>query len=222
MKIVVLHGDDTDKTYKRFSTILNGVKKKGWNVEEIDIKDDIKNKLVNSSLFESNILYTVKNAEKIDKQTLAWLSENHQKFDSQILLYSSKKLSATYLKNLPKSAKYEIFEKPVLLWKFLDSIYPGNSKNSLKFFTQLTKTEAVELLISLIGGLVRDMYIVHSDGKLPYPDWRAQKISRQARKFTKDELKSIITELAEIDYKSKTSDIDASLLIEMLLVKSLA
>lgn len=221
MKIVVLHGDDTDKSYKRFSTILKGVKKKGWNVEEISVKDDIKNKLVNTSLFDSNVLYTIKNAEKIDKGSLNWLNENHSKFDAQLLLYSQKKIPATVKKSLPKSAKIENFERPVLLWKFLDSIFPGNSKQSLAIYTKISETEATELVVSLLGGLFRDMYVVHSGGKLPYPDWRAKKISSQARKFTKSELKSIIAELAEIDYKSKTSDVDANLLIEMLLIKNL-
>jgi len=220
MKIVVLHGDDVEASYARLIKITESLKKRGWRVSELSDKDELRGNLISTSLFDDNVLYVLKNADKIDSKTLKWLFENHKKYSSQLLLYSAKPLSATIKKGLPKDAKVESFDMPKVLWQFLDSLTPGNAKKSLQLFEQVSETEPIELVLSLIGGLVSDMYIISAGGKLSYPSWRAQKIQKQSSRFAKSELASMIDQLADIDITSKTSDTDSKLLLELFIVKN--
>lgn len=221
MKIVVLHGDDIEASYARLVKITDSLKKRGWRVSELVDKDELRGNLISTSLFDDNVLYVLKNADKLDSKTLQWLFENHKKYSSQLLLYAAKPLSATIKKALPKEATVENFDRPKVLWNFLDSLTPGNAKKSIQLYEQVVETEPTELVLSLIGGLISDLYTVSVGGKLSYPSWRAQKIQRQSSRFAKSELASMISQLADIDIASKTSDTDTRLLLELFIVKNL-
>lgn len=220
MKIVLLHGENTEESYKRYMQIVQTIKKRGWSVVRISPNsENIADKLVNKSLFGEENLYVIKTAEKISPNFLKWINNNHEKFSSQLLLYSEKKLPANIKKLLPNSVKIEEFELPKLIFNFVDSLVPNNSKNALSLFSKLGD-EPTELLIALIGKQFRDIYWVLSGGSPNYPDWRMRKIKNHAGKFTKLEVESIINELAQIDLKSKTSDADVNLLLEMFIINN--
>lgn len=218
MKIVLIHGTDSEKSYERYMQIVNAIKKRGWNFEKLKPDENVADKLVNTSLFGEDSLYVVKNAEKISSDSLKWLANNHEKYSSQLMLYSEKKFPSNLKKLLPKNAKQEEFELPKLIFNFVDSLIPNNSNNILKLFSKLD--EPRELLIALIGKQFRDIYWLMNGNGPNYPSWRLGKIKRHTQKFAKAEVETIIIELAEIDVKSKTSDTDVDLLLEMFFVKN--
>lgn len=203
MKIVVLQGDNTARARARYSQIVSGVKKRGWDVVEVDPKRKLAEQLVSTDLFTSDILYTIDGIRGVNSRDIEWLAKNSSKYDGSLLIYIEGKLPAPAKKVLPKSIKIETFELPVLLWQFIDSFYPGNSKRCLYLLEELLKKEPVELLIALLARKLRDYYRGNSN------------------KFTKELLVDTIDSLAELDYKSKTSDVNAKLLLEMLIAEKL-
>ncbi len=215
MKIVVISGEDIDKARKRYSQIISGVKKKDWEVVPYSA-----DRLISTGLFTTNILYSIDGIKKLRPEEFKWLTKNVDKYEGSLLIYVEGKLSATIRKALPKSVKIENFEPPQVIWQFLDSFYPGNSKVSLKLFEKLTENEALELVIAMLARHLRDLYWVVDGAKgMSAPSWRQAKLKAQANKFTKAGLVDTIDSLAELDYKSKTSDSDAKLLLEMLIIE---
>ena len=224
MKIVVVNGTDSVSSRERYSKIITGVKKKGWDVVMLTKEDKLplKDQLSNKSLFNDQILFVSENLSKIPTTELNWLKDNIKEVDGSLLIYSNKPVTASQKKQLPSDTKYEDFELPKIIFAFLDSLYPGNVKASLKFLEELFKNEAFELLLAMMARHFRDLYWVSlKDGGPPYPSWRVSKLYSQSKKFTLLELKGIIQALSDLDIKSKSSDINRHLLLEMLLIENL-
>jgi hypothetical protein len=223
MKIVVIHGDDSASARARYVQIITGVKKKGWDIVPVEPTGTLAEQLVSTSLFTTNILYSIDGVKRLPVNEFGWLTKNADRYEGSLLIYTEGKFPATLRSFLPKSAKVETFDLPKIIWKFLDSFYPGNSKACLAFFEQLPESEAMELIIAMLARQLRDLYWAAEGGKgMNVAGWRMGRLKAQAAKFTKEELKDTINTLAEIDYKSKTSDFDAKLGIEMLILEKLS
>lgn len=217
MKIVVISGEDQKKARERYAQIISGVKKKNWEV--VPYSRDL---IVSTGLFMTDILYSLDGIKTASLDDFKWLSRNADKYDGSLLIYVDGKLPALVRKALPKSTEFETFDTPELIWKFLDSFYPGNAKEALELFEELINTEAFELISFMLGRHLRDLYWVTEGGKgMNLPGWRAGKLKAQAAKFTKVKLRDTIYAIADIDIKSKTSDFDSRLGMEMMIVEKL-
>lgn len=224
MKIVVLHGDDVAKSRERFFNIISGVKRKGWEVVSIiqETKFSLGDKLVATSLFPGEVLYTIDNVKKIPEKELSWLSENSNKFEGSLLVYSDSLFSAKLKKYFPKTTTFETFEVPKILFAFLNAFYPSNKKQTLDLLEKLLEDTALELVIAMLGRHLRDLYWALEGGKgMSSQPWRISKLKAQAAKFTKEMLRDTISTLAEIDFRSKTSDVDTRFLLELMIIEKL-
>jgi len=220
MKTVVVHGEDSVGSRKRFASIVKGIKKRNWNVSFLDPKEAVADKLSNKTLYENETLYVIEEAKKLSVTDIEWISKNSSGFSFQLLIYSKGKIPITLIRKLPKTSKIEEFSVPRNIFKFLDSLTPRNSANSIKLFKELEK-EPNELVIASMGKLFRDLYWVKTGAGPDYPSWRKAKLERQSERFEKSLLKEIIEKLAEIDLISKTSDTNPRLLVEMLILEKL-
>src|SRR3989344_1894762 len=222
MKIVVLQGDDTARARARYTQIIAGVKKKNWDVVPIQVAKPLPEQLVSTNLFTTDILYSIDGIKKLKSEELKWLSKNADKYEGSLLVFVEGKVPTLFRNALPKTAKYETFDLPVLVWQFVDSFYPGNSKKSLVLFEKVIATEAVEFVVAMLARQLRDLYWVVNGAKgMSASSWRQAKIEKQKRKVTKAGLVDTIDSLAELDYKSKTSDTDTKLMLEMLIIEKL-
>ena len=203
MKVIVLHGDDVEKSYNRLTVFIKEAKKRGWEI----VNDEIE---TTPSLFGTEKLIIVRNIKLIDKNAI----NSIKKVAGTLVIYSEKKLSATFLKNLPKDTKTELFELPFLLWKFLDTF-------DIKTFQEATKTQAPEMILAMMARRFRDLYWVKVGNPKVSP-WQLSKLKRQADKFSKDELKTIINKLSIIDVKSKTGGPNLKSLLDIFIVKRLS
>jgi DNA polymerase III delta subunit len=130
-------------------------------------------------------------------------------------------LGKTLLGSLPKGVKLEEFKLPRLIFDFLDSFYPGNSKRILKILHELVVKEPPEFIFALLAKHLRDLFWVTTNNPLPYPPWRVSKLKAQAVKFKKEDLKTLIEELSEIDIKVKTSEAELTPSLDLLIVRQL-
>lgn len=223
MKIIILHGDDERKLYDRLSKFVETAKSRSWEVSYLDDPAlSIQEQLSSSSLFGGERFFVVRDIVRLGKKEVEWLAKKSGDLSGTLIIYHEGYISQAILKSLPKDVKLEEFKLPVILWNFLDGIYPGNSERSIKTFHQLIGKEAPEFIFTLIAKLFRDLYWVKTDPmSLPYPSWRVGKLKPQASKFTIDQLKYLIGKLAEIDIKVKTSKSDLTSELDLLMIKQL-
>jgi DNA polymerase III delta subunit len=217
MKITVLFGEDTTASYKRFTTIIDVVKKRDWEICHIENQTGFVESFTATSLFESDKLYALADTSFLKPKDLVWLGENADKMDNNWLILVDGALPKKLKDVLPKSTKYEEFQLPKLLFVFLESLYPGNAKNAMKLLHNVLETDAVELVFSLIGTHMRDLYYQSPS----MPPWKKGKLQRQAQKFSKEKLKKIIAELAKIDSAVKLSQVELLPSLDLLLITQL-
>ncbi len=223
MKIIVLYGDDEKGLYARLSKFINVAKKRSWEVSFLDDSfGTLQENLNSTSLFGAERFFILKDISKLTKKELFWINKKYKNLSGNLIIYQEGNIPQALLKELPKDTKVEEFRLPVILWSFLDGIYPGNSQKSVIQLHKVLEKQAPEFIFGLIAKLFRDLYWVSEDSSgLPYPTWRVGKLKTQASKYKKEQLSEIINELSVIDIKSKTSKSDLINELDLLLLKQL-
>ncbi len=116
--------------------------------------------------------------------------EKLKNYSGNLIIYYEGKIPAPVLKTF-EATKVELFELPQLMWKFLDNM-------TVQGLHELIKTQPVESLIGLI----------------------AWKLKQKYQRYPTTEVTQMISELAEIDYKSKIGKADLLLSLDLLLSKN--
>jgi DNA polymerase III delta subunit len=223
MKLIILHGDNTLKSYERLLKFVEVARERGWEVARVvDKTQNIPEILASESLFGSQKLVVIEKINFINKKTSSWLKTNFKTTNANLVIYHQGIISKTFLKLLPKPDKIEEYKLPKLIWSFLDSFSPGNARNCLLLLHVLVKDEPIEFVFSLLAKHVRDLYWVKTDPKsVPYPSWRVGKLSRQAGKFSKTKLIDTIVCLANADIKVKTTQENLINLLDFIIATQL-
>lgn len=182
MQIIVLHGNDTLKSYDRLQKFVKEAKRRSWRITDYNFDE-----ITNQNLFAEECFYILKDYKLLDKKKL----EKLKKYSGNLIVYHNAKIPSPSLKNL-NADKSELFELPELLWKFLDNM-------TIADFHELLKTQPVEYILAMIAWKLKSKYI---------------------RNPTK-EVAQMISELAEIDVKSKTGKTDLLLSLDLFIVKHL-
>jgi len=182
MKIIVLHGDNTEKSYARLTKFIKEAKKRGWEIVNEKIEDT-------PSLFGTEKLIIIRDYKILQKKELKQI----EKITGYLVVYHQGNVLQTFLKTLPKDTKIEKFELPILIWKFLDNM-------TVSSFHELLKTNAPEYLFAMIVWKLKQRYI----------------------KNPNETNANLISELADIDVKSKTGRIDLKLALDLFISKRLS
>lgn len=182
MKIIVLHGDDTQKSYQRLSVFISEAKKRGWKVTDFSLEA-----IENQDLFGEECFYILKDYKLLDKKVL----EKLKKYSGNLIVYHTGTITAPTLKVLNPD-KTEKFELPILLWKFLDNM-------TVSGLHELLKTQAIEYVLAMIAWKFKQNYLRNPS----------------------DKNAKLISDLAEIDVKSKTGKADLLLSLDLLILKLL-
>ncbi len=182
MKIIVLHGDDRQKSYQRLTVFINEAKKRNWKITDFSLEE-----IENQSLFGEECFYVLYDYKLLDKKAV----EKLKKYSGNLIIYSTSKIPAPSLKNL-NANKTELFELPVLLWKFLDNM-------SIDGLHKLLETQAPEYILAMMAWKFKQNYLKNPSEKNA----------------------NIISELAEIDMNSKLGKCDLALSLDLMIVKHL-
>lgn len=142
MKIIVLHGDDTQRSYERLMIFVNEAKKRNWKITEFSLEE-----VENQSLFGEERFYVLHDYKLLDKKTLQKL----KKYSGNLVVYTAGLHPAISLKAL-NADKVEKFELPQLLWKFLDNM-------TITGFHKLLETQAPEYLLAMIAWKFKQNYL---------------------------------------------------------------
>lgn len=223
MKIIILHGDDTGKSYSRLQKFIEVAKERSWEVVYVDDSGvSFEETLSATSLFGNERFLILKDAKKLSKNELSWLNKKSAVLSGTLIVYNDNTLNATLIKSFPKDSKLEEFKLPVLLWNFLDGLTPGNYIREVTVLHKVLKKQPAEFIFSLMARHFRDLYWVKSDaGSAGFPFWKINKLKSQAALFSGDKLKEILGILAEIDIKVKTSKATLADELDLLIIKQL-
>lgn len=180
MQIIVLHGDDTIKSYERLTKFIAEAKKRGWDIVNDKIEDT-------PSLFGTEKLIIVRDYKIIGKKELNLI----KKIPGTLVIYTTGLHPAVSLKMINPD-KTEKFELPQLLWKFLDNM-------TVKSLHELIKTQPIEYILAMMAWKLKQKYRTNPTPKV----------------------EEMISNLAEIDVKTKTGKADLLLSLDLLLIKRL-
>jgi DNA polymerase III delta subunit len=208
MKVILLHGDHSLDSYNRLQKLVQVAKERGWEIIKTGSSDNLTlpEKFTTSNLFEGERLYVVENLAKIKKAELVWFKKNIQRLSGTTIIYHGNTITNNFLKLIPKASKIEEYKLPKLIFKFLESFWPGNSTNSIKLLHEVIKSESPEFVFNLLSRHLRDLYWVILDkDSMSYPGWRISKLTQQTKRFTNGKIVELIKIFAEVDIKVKTS-----------------
>ena len=208
MKVIIVHGDHIEESYERITKFINVAKNRGWKIERLSGKDtqNLPEVLSATTLFNDERLFIIEDPAKTPKNQLHWIKEKVKNLPGNLVIFSESEIGKRMLDMLPKADKTEVFKFPKLIYKFLESFYPGNAEACLRILYALKDRHAQEYILAILGNHLRDVYLAKiAPDSLNYPSWRIGKLKRQADKFSEVKLNQVISYLAEADFLSKTS-----------------
>jgi hypothetical protein len=148
MKIIVLHGNDIEKSYARLQTFVEVAKKRGWKITDFSLVE-----VENQSLFDEESFYILKDYKQLDKKII----EKLKKYSGNLIVYTAGLHPAIHLKMLNPD-KTEKFELPQLLWKFLDNM-------TIDGLHELLKTQAAEYILAMMAWKFKQNHLKNSSVK---------------------------------------------------------
>lgn len=223
MKIIVLHGEDTAKSYVRIKQFVEVAKTRNWEVTYFENSSQgIEENVSKVSLFGSERFFVVKDVKILGKRDLEWIKKKSVNLPGTLIIYNEGILAKNILKSLPDNTKIEEFKLPKLIWTFLENIYPGNSDKVVKDFHRLIVREPPEFIFSLIAKQLRDLFWMASNPEsTKFELWKISKLQSQGKRFNSNLLKLLIEKLAVIDFEAKTSKADLVSSLDLMFVKYL-
>lgn len=211
MKIIILHGDDSVKSYERLTKFMDTAKSRGWEILYDYFPDT-------PSLFGNDRLIIFRDYRLLNKQIIS----NLHKFEGTLVVYHPSNLPALFLKQIPSGYKVEKFDVPRLIFTFLDSLSPGSVSKSINLLKTILKNQPLELVFYFLSKHFRDLYWTLKDAdSTGFPRWKIDKLKKQAEKFGYVKLSKIISNLARLDIDAKTGRAILDVELDQLLYKSL-
>jgi len=209
--IKILHGDN-------FAALRGELFKIKSQSEEVISLDCRKLDLTNliqafeaNSLFFNKKLVVLENANTLNlktdstRQIVDYLA--HSKSLNTAVICSDKVLSPAFLNKL-KGAEISLFKHPVIIFKFVESLYPENTASSLSFLREALKNSEIELVFAMVVRQFRLLLAIRYNALVEdvkrLASWQKGKLKHQADFFSEKSLLKSYKELMIIDYQIKT------------------
>jgi len=224
MKTLIIHGDDTFESYRFLTDLFKKTKKKKWQIIYIDINKDtsVSESIIQDSLFDQKRLYVLRNYKSLGKNDLKWIKEKLSDIDGYLVIYYEGKIASQFIKSISGDKKERLFELPVIVFKFLESFYTGNSKETLNLLYKLKTNKPVEFMFAMLARYLKDLYWVSIDpSSIPYASWRVSKLEKQSKRFDSGKIENIIKRLSDLDIKVKTSKENLEESLDLLILQEL-
>lgn len=204
MKTILLHGDNQVASRERLAELVKSAKSRDWEVISLDGKnlkgDEINLQARSQSLLRENVLVVVE-VFFSSKKRLDFAKE----LDENLIFWEPKELSQTQISNLPSGWQVELFKLPKVVFKFLDSLYPGNLGQALKLLSLVKEKEPAERILPLLAWQIRLLIWARIEPQtLVVPEWKRERLIKQAKKFEANTLISFHQALINIDRENKT------------------
>lgn len=143
-------------------------------------------------------------------------------FQVDLALVAHKKLLDHQLGKLPKETKVMLFKEEPFLFRFLDSIYPGNSKGAFGYFRKIKGAYDTEFLFWLLTQHVRRLIIAKEGGQKWLAEqerlqaWQVEKYQKLTQRFFLSHLRTIYRKIFTLEHSSKQGEADLKELLPLL------
>lgn len=223
MKIIVLHGDDTVKSYERLKKFIETAKERSWEVSYLDEStQSLQENLSSPSLFGNERFFILRDIKHLGKKEVGWISKKYKELPGNLIIYHEGIINPSTLKSLPKDITVEEFNLPVLVWKFLEGLLSNKAEESVRLLHKIIEKEPPEFIFSLIARHFRDLYWSKVDpASMLFPTWKISKLKSQSSKFSEEQLRKVIGILSDVDIDVKTSKADLLSSLDLMILKQL-
>lgn len=220
MKSYILHGENRVESRRKLSEIIREAKNKGWEITKVDGTSLTKSKLLtharSQTLLSTGQLVVIENFFRNNKKAVEDVLEIPPDDTITLVFWEGKQLTPATVKKLQGKFTVQEFKIAVAVFKFLDSLSPGNAKVSLKLLQEAKNRDEAEFLLIMMARQVRLLIWAKEDpDTLKVPPWMRHNLTQQASKFTSYELREFHGKLLELDCDNKHSrlpeNLDASL-----------
>lgn len=217
LPMIILHGENIPATNNEFVTLLTSFKNKGYDVFRYQAKHlslaDVESALGSDSLFQTQKLIVIEHLHSLPRsrkkneliKTLAQAeSSSKTAEDTVLILIEKRSLTKTMLKQFPEAEVRE-FKLTKYLFKWLESLEGGFSKNkakarsSLLLFQQALDQNGEYMCLVMLVRQVRMLIQVKESGTVKGPPFMVSKLKKQAASFTFQELLNMHKKVLEID-----------------------
>lgn len=208
--MIIIHGDDTISSYRKFSSLLENFSstQKNYRLREAGDLDitSLRQEMGEANLFGESETLIIKNLLSSPKsKTKDAIIKFLQSEDGNTILYEPKKVSDTTLKQFSQ-AKIETFNLSSTIFKFLDHLRPGNQRQILLDWENLLEAgNEPEYIFAMLVRQIRLLIQAKSGSSYlklsPYPQ---KLIISQATSFDLSHLLDLHQFLYQIDLKIKT------------------
>lgn len=167
---------------------------------------DLRQALESASLFQTDRLVVIEGLfsrrPSHAKDTLLAFLKNRQ--PDNLIIWEGKKIDGRILS--PFKAKTVLFDLTSAVFKFVESLVPGNGTNKLHLFNGALVKDPPEMVFAMIARQIRLLLTVSEPpvGGLKLAPWQISRLKAQAARFSLPQLKNLHRQLLEIDTGQKT------------------
>ena len=212
--ITIIHGDDIVVSRKKLTDLTASFKDGEvlhFQGEGTSITDVVQ-VFESQSLFDRKRLVVLERfIETKDKELIASIVNHLKKeLSHDVIFWEPKEIKKELLALLPKESEVFFYKQDQLLFRFLDSIRPGNTKEMLLLAYQVRKSEADELLLHMLVRQFRLLLGTSSKASIAevkrLAPWQRGKLERQAGLFGKERLVLLYKRLFQLERGAKTGN----------------
>lgn len=224
----ILHGDNIVASRKVLNQYISQAKAKDKEIARFNGRklslNELQQALESKALFGTERLIVIENLlssspSRTRSSLISYLKKN---FFENLILWEGKEV-----KRLTgfKKTEIQVFKVPPTIFQFLDSLTPGEGKNSLSLLHACLKQGSAEVIFYMFARQIRFLIMAADLGKeglVGLHPFQQEKIARQAEKFTLSQLLSLHRKLLRIDWQQKTGQASMPLSSQLdLLIASL-
>lgn len=212
--VTVIHGENTVASRKVLTEKIKLFQERGGEIVRIDGRKvdltEIKQACESGSLFGNNRLVVIEDFLNRPKSNQKTEIENYFKNllpQINIILWEEKQLTPSQVSKLSSWSKVYLFKIEPIIFKFLDSLRPGNIRLMLSLLKRCCQVESAEMIFYMICRQIRILILANDLGKrglVGMPFWMQNKFFYQSRNFSLEKLLDIHRQLVRIDYEQKT------------------
>ncbi|MBI2622147.1 hypothetical protein HYW66_00740 [Candidatus Microgenomates bacterium] len=210
--ITVLHGDDTIASRQK----LTELKAKFADYEQVGLIGEAADPAEAIQLFEANSLFSLKKLiilerfiETKDKKKLALIFNLFKKNrDCEVVFWEAKEIKKSLFDFFPKQTTVLLFKENQPVFRFLESLRPGNTRQMLSLFHQTLKNEDDQRIFYMLVRQFRLLLAIVTHGRISetgrLAPWQKGRLMMQAKYFSNERLIKLYQKLFVMEKGLKT------------------
>ena len=156
--IYLIFGENTNLCQLKEEELKKAKTKERYQMVFIDCRDNnALQKMLSPDLFATKRFLIIKNISKLNPSDQEKLVLELKKDDGPEVLITAETIPVKISKEIASKAKLFEYKYPHLIYRFLESYYPGNEKNAFKLLREVLKNEQPEFVFVLLARHIIDL-----------------------------------------------------------------